>query len=64
MKTIKQKLIDTLEDILNEKGFGNVYELNVPCGACPIREKCAKEIGINGRDCADYVEKIWKGEIK
>lgn len=70
MKTTKQILIDALEDRLNELGFGRVYELNIPCNACPIRGKCAEEHKNNlfgkvtTRDCADYVEKIWKGEIE
>lgn len=64
MKTMKQTLIDTLEDKLNEMGIGRVYELNVTCNACPFCQKCVEVNGLETWNCTEFIEKIWKGEIK
>lgn len=64
MKTMKQILIDTLEDKLNNMGIARVYELNVTCNACPFYQKCVEMMGIEASNCTEFLEKILKGEIE
>lgn len=64
MKTMKQTLIDTLEDKLNEMGIARVFELNVTCNACPFWQKCTETMGLSTWNCTEFLEKILKGEIE